>query len=113
MGSLIWCDFPLVKVFAYLKRYLCHYWLLAPYDQIATRLDSALRPSGSLDFQKAGIILHALAAVADNPSMVHDDAGVTRSRFFPAGFDDDVAGRGFTHGDLREPFVMQQGIPKD
>ena len=66
----------------------------------------------ALDFHEAGIILHPLTAVADNPPVVHDNAGVSR-RLIPVGCNDDIPGRGFTHGNLIESFVMGQGIPKN
>jgi len=53
----------------------------------------------ALEFQKAGVVPHSLIAVTDDPSVAHDDAGVTVAGFLPAGFDEDVAGRGLAHGD--------------
>ena len=42
----------------------------------------------AFNFKKAGIIPDPLAAAADNPPMVHDNAGESR-RLMPAGFKDD------------------------
>jgi hypothetical protein len=66
----------------------------------------------AFNFKKAGIIPDPLAAVADNPPMVHDNAGESR-RLMPAGFNDDISRRGFTHGNLLEAFVVQERIPKN
>ena len=67
----------------------------------------------ALNFREAGIVLYTLAAVADNPPTVHDDAGVAVRPLLPARPDDDVSRRSRAHGDLVEPFVMQQGGPKN
>jgi len=69
------------------------------------------RPT-ALDFQNAGIILHPLTTVADDPPVVHDDAGVS-VRSARVGCDDNVSGRSLAHGHLLESFVMRQGTPKD
>jgi hypothetical protein len=44
--------------------------------------------------------------------MVHDNTGVSVG-LMPGGLDEDVSGRGLTHGYSLEAPVMQQGITKD
>jgi hypothetical protein len=79
------------------------------YSNVAEEGD---RRAFALDFDEAGVIPHALAAVADDSSIVHDDAGVSRRRL-PAGLDDDVAGGGFSHVYWLETGVMCQGVPEN
>jgi len=67
----------------------------------------------ALNFREAGIILHPLAAIADNPPMVYDNAGVSVRPLPPARTNDDISGRSLTHGDLVKSFVMRQRGPEN
>jgi hypothetical protein len=66
----------------------------------------------ALDFQKTGIVLHPLAAIADNSPVGYDNTGKSR-RLIPVGCDNDVSGRDFTDGDSPESLVMEQRVTKD
>jgi hypothetical protein len=46
--------------------------LVPPHPNVSEKNQSRL---AALNLNEPGIILHPLAAVADNPPMVHDDAG--------------------------------------
>jgi len=70
------------------------------------------RRATALDFNEARIILHSIAAVTDDSSVVHDDAGVS-VRLVRVGCNDDVSWHSVAHGNFPEAAVMQQTGVKD